>query len=220
MADAQKRIAKELKEVQKDPETKAAPVGDDLMHWVAAIIGPDGSPFEGGTFFLNIVFTKKYPFKPPRVSFITPIYHPNINDKGGICLDILKNQWSPALTVQKLLLSLSSLLTDPNPDDPLVLSIAKQYKSNKKKFEKTAKEWTKKYATGQEHTPWDVDLGLGKKGKKAAKGSKGGKGKAKKKASSESGSRSGGSGAPAGSEGGGSSRTRSATASATSSAAS
>ena len=106
------------------------------------------SPYEGGVFFLSIRFPADYPFKPPKVKFITRIYHPNINANGGICLDILKDQWSPALTISKVLLSVCSLLTDPNPDDPLVPEIARLYKTKRKQYEKTAGEWTRKYAMG------------------------------------------------------------------------
>jgi len=113
------------------------------------LIGPPESVYEGGVFFLRIMFPKEYPFKPPTVTFITKIYHPNINSEGGICLDILKKQWSPALTISKVLLSLSSLLTDPNPDDPLVMSIAKVYKNNRAQYGLNAKEWVKKYALSE-----------------------------------------------------------------------
>lgn len=64
------------------------------------------SPFQGGVFFLSIHFPTDYPFKPPKVNFTTRIYHPNINSNGSICLDILRDQWSPALTISKGLLLL------------------------------------------------------------------------------------------------------------------
>jgi ubiquitin-conjugating enzyme E2 D/E len=119
----------------------------DLYKWVATIVGPSDSPYQGGLFFLQVHFTPDYPFKPPKVRFTTKIYHPNINNEGGICLDILKDQWAPSLTVGKILLSISSLLTDPNPDDPLVPEIAQLYKSNRQAYEEMARSWTNQYAT-------------------------------------------------------------------------
>ncbi|XP_025096536.1 ubiquitin-conjugating enzyme E2 2 [Pomacea canaliculata] len=145
---ALKRIKKELQDLGRDPPAhcSAGPVGDDLFHWQATIMGPPESPYQGGVFFLTIQFPTDYPFKPPKVSFTTRIYHPNINSNGSICLDILRSQWSPALTISKVLLSISSLLTDPNPDDPLVPEIAKVYKTDRLKYEQTGREWTRKYA--------------------------------------------------------------------------
>ena len=146
---ATKRIAKELKDLNKDPPANcsAGPKKPgDLFAWQATIYGPTDSPYAGGVFILDINFPSDYPFKPPKIKFQTKVYHCNINDKGGICLDILKDNWSPALTVSKVLLSICSLFTDPNPDDPLVPDIAKVYKSNKKKHDTTAAEWTRKYA--------------------------------------------------------------------------
>jgi ubiquitin-protein ligase len=101
---ALKRINKELQDLGKDPPANcsAGPVGEDLFHWQATIMGPDDSPYAGGVFFLNIHFPADYPFKPPKVNFTTRIYHCNINSNGGICLDILKDQWSPALTISKV----------------------------------------------------------------------------------------------------------------------
>jgi len=145
---ALRRITKELKDLESDPPANcsAGPVGDDLFTWNATISGPADSPYDGGVFFLSIAFPQDYPFKPPKIKFTTKIYHCNVNDKGGICLDILKDNWSPALTISKVLLSICSLLTDPNPDDPLVPNIAKLYKTNRKQHDKIAREWTVKYA--------------------------------------------------------------------------
>ena len=133
----------------KNPPTSgsAGPLNDsDLFKWQATIMGPDDSPYSGGVFFLSIDFSTDYPFKPPKVMFITKIYHPNINSNGSICVDILKDNWSPAITVEKLLLSIVLLLCDPNPADPLVPDIANQYKNDRSKFDSTAREWTRKYA--------------------------------------------------------------------------
>ena len=146
---ALKRIQIEYNEVLKDPPVSyfTAPLNDNLFNWEAKIFGPEDSPYETGTFYLDIHFPKDYPFKPPKINFTTRIYHPNINSNGGICLDILKDQWSPALTVSKVLLSICSLLTDANPDDPLVPEIALVYKRDYPQFLEKAKEWTKAYAT-------------------------------------------------------------------------
>merc|ERR1712204_25356 len=115
------------------------------FHWQATIMGPPESPYQGGVFFLTIHFPTDYPFKPPKVAFTTRIYHPNINSNGSICLDILRSQWSPALTISKVLLSVCSLLCDPNPDDPLVPEIARIFKTDREKYTELAREWTRKY---------------------------------------------------------------------------
>jgi ubiquitin-conjugating enzyme E2 D/E len=100
---ALKRINKELTDLGRDPPSScsAGPVGEDLFHWQATIMGPGDSPYSGGVFFLAIHFPTDYPFKPPKVNFTTRIYHPNITSNGSICLDILRDQWSPALTISK-----------------------------------------------------------------------------------------------------------------------
>lgn len=143
------RIKRELKIIQNDPPANCS-AGllrqDDLFEWDATILGPVDSPYEGGVFHLKISFPLDYPFKPPICIFTTNIYHPNINSSGGICLDILKNNWSPALTMNKVLLSICSMLDDPNPDDPLVPAIAKVYKENREKYNQEAKHWTMVYA--------------------------------------------------------------------------
>ena len=144
-----KRIQKEMRDLKKDPpmHCSAGPTSDDLFEWEATLMGPSDSVYESGVFHLKILFPKDYPFKPPKVKFLTKIYHPNINASGGICLDILKNQWSPALTLSKVLLSIWSLLTDPNPDDPLVPDLAQEYLHNREQYDLNARAWVAKYAT-------------------------------------------------------------------------
>ena len=144
-----RRISKELSDLIREPlhNCSAYPINNNnLFIWKANFKGPSDTPYENGIFHLNIVFPENYPFQPPKVKFITKIYHCNINSKGGICLDILKNEWSPALTISKVLLSISSLLNEPNPDDPLAPDIAKLYKKNKNEHDRIAREWTLKYA--------------------------------------------------------------------------
>lgn len=146
---ALRRIQKELEDIRKDPPAgcSAGPIKDDMFNWEGVIFGPNDSPFAGGVYKLSIRFPTDYPFKQPHIQFLTKIYHPNINSAGGICLDILKTQWSPALTISKVLLSILSLLTDPNPNDPLVPDIAALYKSNRAAYDVRAREWTLLYAS-------------------------------------------------------------------------
>jgi len=119
--------------------------------WEATIIGPSDTPYFGGLFSLSVVFPSDYPNHPPRIRFNTKVYHPNIDGAGAICLSTLKlppaGDWSPALTIGKILLGISSLLDGPNPDDPLVPAIAKQYTENPTEFRRIAREWTDKYAS-------------------------------------------------------------------------
>ena len=144
-----KRIEYELKEMQDNPpfNCSAGLINDNLYQWQATIIGPTKSPYEGGVFYIRIEFPKTYPFKPPKLNFITKIYHCNISNDGSICLDILKEQWSPALTISKVLLSICSLLDDPNPDDPYLPEIANLLKNNKRLHDENARNYTLRYAT-------------------------------------------------------------------------
>ena len=150
MTTALKRIQKEFEKLSNEPiiGCTAQPLSDrNQMKWKATITGPVDSPYEGGVFTLSIDFPENYPFKPPTVQFVTAVYHPNIDKSGEICVDILKSEaWSPALTIQKVLLSICSLLNEPNPDSPLESDIATLYKNNRKQFNTNARTYTRKYA--------------------------------------------------------------------------
>ncbi|OAE32579.1 hypothetical protein AXG93_2374s1250 [Marchantia polymorpha subsp. ruderalis] len=105
-------------------------------------------PLIGGVFKLELFLPEEYPMAAPKVRFLTKIYHPNIDKLGRICLDILKDKWSPALQIRTVLLSIQALLSAPNPDDPLAENIAKHWKTDEAQAVATAREWTRLYATG------------------------------------------------------------------------
>lgn len=147
---ALRRLTKELRDIIKDPlegvETK--PITEENIYiWEATVKGPDETPYEHGIFRLRIHFPNEYPYRPPKVKFETKIFHPNISPTGDICLDILRDRWSPALTITRVLLSILSILSDPNPNDPLVPDVAIMYKNNKELYDKTARHWTEIYAS-------------------------------------------------------------------------
>ncbi|KAJ3363662.1 Ubiquitin-conjugating enzyme 13 [Allomyces javanicus] len=143
-----KRIIKETERLLADPAPgiQATPHEDNLRYFDVVMSGPSQSPFEGGSFKLELFLPDDYPMTAPKVRFLTKIYHPNIDRLGRICLDILKDKWSPALQIRTVLLSIQALLSAPNPDDPLANDVAQHWKDNEKDAINTAKEWTAKYA--------------------------------------------------------------------------
>ncbi|KAK1439639.1 hypothetical protein QVD17_05459 [Tagetes erecta] len=130
------------------PGISASPSEDNMRYFNVMILGPTQSPYEGGVFKLELFLPEEYPMSAPKVRFLTKIYHPNIDKLGRICLDILKDKWSPALQIRTVLLSIQALLSAPNPDDPLSENIAKHWKTNEAEAVETAKEWTRLYASG------------------------------------------------------------------------
>lgn len=148
------RLRKELVDCKTDEKVtgvSAIPRQDNNMRALLGTIkGPIDSPYEGGVFSVDIQIPSSYPFEPPKMKFITKIWHPNISSQtGAICLDILKDQWSPALTIKTALVSLQALLSVPEPNDPQDAQVASQYLKDKKAFEETAKNWTDTYATNK-----------------------------------------------------------------------
>ncbi|KAG8898249.1 Ubiquitin-conjugating enzyme 13, partial [Tulasnella sp. 403] len=133
------RIVKETERLMNDPAPgiSAVPHEDNLRYFDVFLTGPQGSPFEGGIFKLELFLPEEYPMSPPKVRFLTKIYHPNIDKLGRICLDILKDKWSPALQMRTVLLSIQALLSAPNPDDPLATDVADHYKKNLKEAMET-----------------------------------------------------------------------------------
>ncbi|CAG2178190.1 unnamed protein product [Oppiella nova] len=147
---ALKRIHKDLQELRRNPVPGCAatpvPPGTDMFHWEATIEGPPDTPYSGGLFRLSIEFPQDFPFSAPRIWMKTRIYHPNIQPTGLICLDTLTSHWSSALNIGQVLLSIQQLMADPFLDNPFWTEAAGVYMRDRQKFNKTAKQWTQKYA--------------------------------------------------------------------------
>lgn len=143
-----KRIIKETERLVKEPVEgiSATPHEDNLRYFDVRIDGPAETPYEGGVFRLELFLPQEYPMEPPRVRFLTKIYHPNIDRVGRICLDVLQKNWSCAQQMRTILLSIQALLASPNPFDPLANDVAQEWRENEARALETAREWTAKYA--------------------------------------------------------------------------
>ena len=132
---AKKRLLTDFKRINQSQDTEddgvlATPHDDDIMIWDCVIFGPENSVWENGVFKLEMKFTEEYPNKPPEVLMKTKVFHPNFYVNGHICIDILKDQWSPIYDIKSILTSIQSLLTDPNPSSPANVEAAKLYNDN------------------------------------------------------------------------------------------
>lgn len=129
---AKRRLLKDLSNINKSAgETIfAQPLEDDMLTWTAVIVGPPNTPYENGTFSLILTFDESYPNHPPEVSFVSEMFHPNIYPNGDLCLDIIKNRWSPSYDVLGILLSIQSLLNDPNNKSPANPEAAQLHNEN------------------------------------------------------------------------------------------
>eukprot|EP01120_Amphizonella_sp_Union-15-10_P012973 TRINITY_DN5920_c0_g3_i2.p1 TRINITY_DN5920_c0_g3~~TRINITY_DN5920_c0_g3_i2.p1 ORF type:complete len:167 (-),score=29.50 TRINITY_DN5920_c0_g3_i2:19-519(-) len=143
VASVTKRLQSELMSLMLNSTAgiSAFPEGDNLFKWIGTIVGGQGTVYEGLVYKLGIEFPSNYPFQPPTVSFETPCFHPNVDQYGNICLDILKDKWSAIYNIRTILLSIQSLLAEPNNESPLNPVAAKLW-DDQENYKKTL---TKKY---------------------------------------------------------------------------
>ena len=140
-ARQQKRLTKEMKDFENDPVEGVAIEleHDNIVHWNVAIMGPEGSYYEGGKFVINIDFSDNYPFKCPVIKFKTKIYHPNVKESSGeICDQAIKNTWVPTLNANYLIKMLKELIENPSTDAPMEADTAAVFMQDNAKFKATA----------------------------------------------------------------------------------
>uniref|UniRef100_A0A6U4D5Z1 E2 ubiquitin-conjugating enzyme n=1 Tax=Phaeomonas parva TaxID=124430 RepID=A0A6U4D5Z1_9STRA len=142
------RINKELEDIERDESCGLRIRRDSDFTMTGFFPGPDDTPYVGGTFTVSIEIPNGYPFEPPKMKFKNKVWHPNVSSvTGAICLDILKDQWSPALTLKTAMISLQALLCAPVPEDPQDGVVANQYLNSFEEYEEQAREWTSTYAS-------------------------------------------------------------------------
>ncbi|KAJ3556610.1 hypothetical protein NPX13_g10096 [Xylaria arbuscula] len=155
-ATAHRRLLGEYKALSTNPPEgiTAGPVSeDDLFVWEALIQGPEGTPFEGGIFPAELRFPKDYPLAPPKMTFIGEIFHPNVYTNGVVCISILhppgddpnqyehaSERWSPIQSVEKILISVMSMLAEPNDESPANIEAAKMWRENRAEYEQKVRD--------------------------------------------------------------------------------
>ncbi len=148
-ARQQKRLQKELNDLSNSPIEGVTIdlLQDSVTNWAVHIQGPSGTGYEGGKFTISIDFSDNYPFKCPKVQFVTKIYHPNIKtDTGEICAQALQNNWVPTLNANYIIRAMIELMTSPSSENPMETEVARLMQSNSSKYMETVKEFTEKYA--------------------------------------------------------------------------
>jgi len=150
---ATRRLNKELSDIRGATTPGKTKVFQDIrvdesniLQW-QGLICTDQPPYNKGAFKIEINFPAEYPFKPPKITFKTKIYHPNIDEKGQVCLPIISPEnWKPATKTDQVIQALAALINDPEPEHPLRADVAEEYSKDRKKFMKSAEEFTKKHA--------------------------------------------------------------------------
>ncbi|XP_062835348.1 ubiquitin-conjugating enzyme E2 C [Anolis carolinensis] len=127
----------------------AFPESENLFKWIGTIVGAAGTAYEGLRYKLSLEFPSGYPYNAPSVRFLTPCFHPNVDLQGNICLDILKDKWSALYDVRTILLSIQSLLGEPNTESPLNTEAAELWK-NQPAYKKRLHESYAKHTKSQE----------------------------------------------------------------------
>ncbi|XP_049273526.1 ubiquitin-conjugating enzyme E2 D4-like [Rhipicephalus sanguineus] len=153
---AQRRLNEELADLVRDPPPgcSAYPASRDYpFKWRAVIAGPKNTPFEGGTFSIDVTFPQDYPNHPPKIKFTTKIYHPNVSEDGDIGLDIIRSKWSPGVTVESVLLAIVDLMKTPDMNCVLHRKAAQHYKEDYQLYDTIAREWTQTFAEPDEEDP-------------------------------------------------------------------
>jgi len=144
---ATRRLTKELQDIQASNSKQFRDIKVDeanILQWQGLLV-PENPPYNKGAFRIEITFPAEYPFKPPKILFRTKIYHPNIDEKGQVCLPIIQPEnWKPATKTDQVVQSLLDLISEPEPEHPLRAEIAEEYTKDRKKFLKNAEEFTKK----------------------------------------------------------------------------
>ena len=145
-----KRITKELTDIKKNalpPGIDSITVDDTNMLCWKILLAPLHAPYDKGSFRVHVDFSAEYPFKPPKVNFRTPIYHPNVDEKGQICLPIIAPEnWKPATKMDQVLRVLTDIIKDPEPEHPLRAELAEEFVKNRALFNKNAEAQTLKSA--------------------------------------------------------------------------
>jgi len=141
------RLCSDLRELENEPNEgcSAAPLNDDnLFVWAGSLFGPAETPWEGGIFSMRIFFHDEYPAKPPKVRFTCDMFHPNVYSDGVLCLDIIQDQWKPVYTTANVLLSIQSMLTDPNCASPANPEAAQLYEADRKEYNRRVRRIAQK----------------------------------------------------------------------------